>query len=227
VHAYARSDVRRARARAPRRRRRRCVFWVFSPPYLSDSSPFYAMGAFLDKPNVEKTTSAETNGNLLAGVSAMQGARRELGGRGSPARHALLPTAHALPATPFALAGWRVDMEVRFGGSPHRAARCGAALPHRAPRALRATQRSAAPLRGLFPSVPACYPQDAHTIALGLPGAADVSFFAVYDGHGGALVSSLASQQVRSLPHTFCSRGFCLSKGGAVPPVLVARRRGP
>jgi hypothetical protein len=48
----------------------------------------------------------------------------------------------------------------------------------------------------LFPFPPA--PQDAHTIALGLPGAADVSFFAVYDGHGGALVSSLASQQVRS-----------------------------
>jgi len=97
-----------------------------------------------------------------------------------------------------------------------------------APCAARApAQRSAAPLRGLFPSVPACYPQDAHTIALGLPGAADVSFFAVYDGHGGALVSSLASQQVRSLPHTFCSRGFCLSKGGAVPPVLVAHRRGP
>ena len=115
------------------RARRRGVF----SSVQCDSSPFYAMGAFLDKPNVEKTTSAETNGNLLAGVSAMQGERRELGGRGSPARHALLPTAHALPATPFALAGWRVDMEVRFGGSPHRAARCGAALPHRAPRALR------------------------------------------------------------------------------------------
>ena len=88
-------------------------------------------------------------------------------------------------------------------------------------RAARApAQRSAAPLRGLFPSVPACYPQDAHTIALGLPGAADVSFFAVYDGHGGALVSSLASQQVRSLPHTFCSRGFCLSKGELYRPFL-------
>lgn len=57
------------------------------------------MGAFLDKPNVEKTTTAETNGDLLAGVSAMQGASAENGGvEGSltPASSSL--TAHALSA---------------------------------------------------------------------------------------------------------------------------------
>ena len=56
------------------------------------------MGAFLDKPNVEKTTTAETNGDLLAGVSAMQGASAENGGVEGSLTPASSLTAHALSA---------------------------------------------------------------------------------------------------------------------------------
>ena len=38
--------------------------------------------------------------------------------------------------------------------------------------------------------------QDAHTVAMSLPNAPGTSFFAVYDGHGGSLVSTVASTAV-------------------------------
>lgn len=105
-------------------------------------------------------------------------------------------------------------MEVRFGGCLCCAARCGGCAASRVrPRAPCATPRSLLALRGLVP--PSLSPQDAHTVALGLPGAADVSFFAVYDGHGGSLVSSQASQQVRFPAAPPCSGGFGRCAAGA------------
>ena len=81
------------------------------------------MGAFLDKPNVEKKTTAETSPDksLLVGVSAMQGALARpfaFSFAPPPSLPFLLlvcvPLPHpAVSLSLLLLAGWRVDMEVR------------------------------------------------------------------------------------------------------------------
>ena len=110
------------------------------------------MGAFLDKPNVEKTTTAETNGDLLAGVSAMQGASAENGGALRLSRSASCSlTAHALPA-PF-----RARRLARgHGGALWRLPALSCALRRLrclAPPPARSVCNALAPcwLRGLFP----------------------------------------------------------------------------
>jgi protein phosphatase 1B len=82
---------------------------------------------------------------------------------------------HDLKAGMSAMQGWRVDMEV-------------GKLRCLSPRALSPTRISA-----LSPP-PAL--QDAHSMVVGIDGAPGVSWFAVFDGHGGGYTSKYASEKV-------------------------------
>ena len=91
--------------------------------------------------------------------------------------------------------GWRVDMEVsgaglpcQLGCLPERRAVC--ALPPFSPRGqcllLRLPLLTPCPCLHPSPTSPM---QDAHTVHVSVPGKPNYSFFAVFDGHGGALVA--------------------------------------
>ena len=77
--------------------------------------------------------------------------------------------------------GWRLDQEVRGGGGGGGAPQGGG--------------RAACPGAPHPPPTPPL-PQDAHQMVVGVEGHPDYSWFAVFDGHGGALTSKIASERL-------------------------------
>jgi hypothetical protein len=92
--------------------------------------------------------------------------------------------------------GWRVDMEVRGGGS-RRGAHFFLPTP---------THPSSAPCCAdspFFPPTPThlhflatFFSQDAHTVEVSVPRKPEYSFYAVFDGHGGSYIAMVAAKKL-------------------------------
>jgi len=90
--------------------------------------------------------------------------------------------------------GWRVDMEVRGGGSLPLFFFLYPTHPSSAPRCADSPFFPPTPTHLHSPTT--FFSQDAHTVEVSVPRKPEYSFYAVFDGHGGSYIAMVAAKKL-------------------------------